>query len=103
MSNEQQKRILDPAELLAVARDIAQHLFLDRRIGGLAERDIDQAELTASRIEHPIPRIDALRDIPGERQAKNRHKGLLLKAKSRDKTMQARCRDEASRGRMSKA
>jgi PAS domain-containing protein len=42
MSEEHEQCILDPTELFAVARDVAEDLFLDGRVGGLSELDVDK-------------------------------------------------------------
>src|SRR2546430_17074301 len=73
MGEEHEEGVLDPAELLAVARDIAEHLLLDRGVGGLPEFDVDQPHLAADRVEEPGPRIDRLGNVAGQRQPKSWH------------------------------
>ena len=35
VGEQHEERLLDPPELFAVARDVGEDLFLDRRVGGL--------------------------------------------------------------------
>src|SRR5277367_6193088 len=79
MLEEDEQRVFDAAELLSVTGDIGKNLFLDRRLSGLPQFDIHQPDLTAHRVEHPVPRVDRLRDIAGKRKAKDGHRLLLSK------------------------
>jgi hypothetical protein len=62
-NQQHDKRVLDPAKLLAIAGDIAEDFFLDRRVCRLPEFDVDQTDLASDRVEEPSPRIDRLRDV----------------------------------------
>src|SRR5712691_2098719 len=73
MGEEDEEGVLDPAELLAVARDIAQDLLLDCGVGGLPQFDVDQPDLAADRVEEPGPRVDRLGDVAGQWQPKSWH------------------------------
>ena len=51
MSEQNDQRVLDAAELLAVASEVSQDLFLDRRVRGLPELNVDQSDLAADRVK----------------------------------------------------
>src|SRR6267154_3151651 len=78
MIEQHHQRVLDPSDLLAIARHIGQHLLLDRGLTRLPELDVDQPHLASDRIEQHGPGIDRLRDIAGQRETKRGHGGLLV-------------------------
>lgn len=63
MREQHHERVLDPAELLAVAGDVRQNLSLDCGVARLADRDVDDAELASDRRHEPW--CDRLNYIPG--------------------------------------
>src|SRR5262249_28038675 len=73
MLDDDEQRIRDLTELLAIGTDIRQHVLLDLRGRGLADRDVDQPKLAASGAEERRDRIDRLDDIPRQGQLEHRH------------------------------
>ncbi len=69
--DERAQRVAKLPELLAVGADVLEDLFLEIRIGRLAEVDVDEAELTADHAQHECPRIDDLIDVAGQRHGQD--------------------------------
>ena len=72
MFQKHDQSVADLAELLAVARNIRQHVGLDIRLARLAEVDYE-AELAPDRTKKRRPRVDRLNDVAGQRQFEYRH------------------------------
>jgi hypothetical protein len=73
MFQKHDQSVADLAELLAVARNIRQHVGLDIRLARLAEVDVYEAELAPDRTKKRRPRVDRLNGVAGQRQFEYRH------------------------------
>jgi hypothetical protein len=63
MGEQHQQRVLDPAELPAMAGNIGEDLLLDGRVRRSTKLDVHQPELAPDRVEERRPRVNRLRDV----------------------------------------
>lgn len=69
------QRFADSTDLAAVAADIVEDALLQLGIGGMAEIDIDQADLAAGGAQDPGLGVDRLRDVAGKGQMQRGEEG----------------------------